>query len=300
MAEQPIADTRGEPSALKKEGKVMAQEKPERRRNTWVIVVVVVLVLVVCGCLTVAGVGWLATSRGWSWLRRPEPRELTTGRGWVPAERELEESFSVSVPVLVDVSNDVGAISIVGTKEESVRVRGLVRAWGTSRILAEDIADEVSVEIRQIDETHIEVVGRNPRDVTRVRTPSLDLTLYVPHECAIEVVNNVGKLGVENIVGSVQAEVKVGEIDVRNLVMTGSTFLSTITGRIRISLPETSEFYIDARTNVGRIDCDFDMRHLQDTRTGVSHQLEGPVGIDPEVELTLSSKTGGISIVESR
>ena len=86
----------------------------------------------------------------------------------------------------------------------------------------------------------------------------------------------------------------------RTRQMTDSSLLSTTTGRIEVSLPDTSEFYLNARTNVGRIDCDFDSRHLQDTRRGLSHQLEGPVGDDPEVELTVSSKTGAISIVESR
>jgi hypothetical protein len=215
------------------------------------------------------------------------------------ATRELDYILDVDTPVLVEVENNVGSIEIVGTDEQEVVIEVVIRGYGGSRLQAERVADAVEVTVEQPSDDHVYVVGRSPSK-SFGKTPTIAFVLHVPHECSLEVTNNVGNVNVEDIDGAANIQVNVGTIDVRGWNMTQDSYLSTDVGKIQARLWEESAFYLDASAKVGDIDTDFDVEDGRDRRPGPGDRLEGAVGEDPYVELTVRVNTGSIKILQER
>ena len=277
----------------------MTERSEKPRSKTWIIVVVIIVILLVlCGCVAVA-VGIAVWSRQppglWPWEGIEVPRlGLQT-----EAARELDYVLDVDTPVLVEVENNVGSVEIVGTDEDEVWVEALVRGYGATRAQAEQAAGDVEVTIEQRDEDHIYVVGRTPSRTFR-KTPNVAFVLHVPRECDLDVTNNVGDVRVKEIDGAAHIQVNVGSIDIRGWNMTQDSYLSTDVGKIQVRLWPESSFYLDAATNVGDIDIDFEIEGPRPKRPGPGDRLEGAVGEDPYIELTVRVKTGSIKILQER
>ena len=134
----------------------------DRRRKkvvAQIIAVVGIFLLLLGSCLTVAGVGWFGSVREWLAGKGIEWKDVRVAGRNVYTTREQEQVFSVQVPVTVVIRNQVGAITVVGTDDDSVSIRADVKAWGATDQLAEKAEKAVRVEMVQLDPTHIEVAG---------------------------------------------------------------------------------------------------------------------------------------------
>jgi len=280
----------------------MAETPQRNRRNTWVIVVVVgaILLLLLCACLAaVAATGWFAFVLPW---QRGGVSGIEINRsdrigGQVEVQRTLEESFNVSTPVLLDVTNEVGRVIITGADQEGVTVQAVVRGYGNTETAAEESADQVNVEIQQVDDNQIRLEGDIPEGVRMGNSPAVDWIVRVPRDTRVQVRNNVGEVQVENIVGSLLLHVDVGEIRVRDFTMNDNSEITTNVGQITVELPADSAFVVEANTGVGNITSEFDVATTRSDRPGPGDSLEGPVGTNPEVTLVLRTSTGEINLL---
>jgi len=280
----------------------MTERSEKRGSKPWIVVVIIVILLVLCGCVAVvAGIAVWSRERPdvWPWGGWREGIEVPWVGVQTEATRELADVFDVETPVLVEVKNNVGSIEIVGTDEEEVVIEVVIRGYGATRAQAEEAADDVEITMEQRDEDHIYVVGRTPSRTFR-KTPNVAFVLHVPRECDLEVTNNVGNVNVEEIDGAANIEVNVGTIDMRGWTITQNSYLSTDVGKVQARLWEESAFYLDASANVGDVDTDFDVEGVHDRRPGPGERLEGAVGEDPYVELTVQVNIGSIKILQER
>ncbi len=277
----------------------MTERSEKPRSKTWIIVVVIIVILLVlCGCVAVVA-GIAVWSRQRYGLRPWEGIDVPRIGLQTEATRELDYILDVDTPVLVEVENNVGSIEIVGTDEDEVWVEALVRGYGGSRLQAERVADTLEVTVEQPADDHVYVVGRSPSK-SFGKTPTIAFVLHVPHECNLEVTNNVGNVNVEEIDGAAHIQVNVGSIDIRGWSITQDSYLSTDVGKIQARLWEESAFYLDASANVGDIDTDFDVEGVHDRQLGPGDRLEGAVGEDPYIELKVRVNTGSIKILQER
>ena len=280
----------------------MTERSEKRGSKPWIVVVIIVILLVLCGCVAVvAGIAVWSRERPdvWPWGSWREGIEVPRIGVQTEATRELADVFDVETPVLVEVKNNVGSIEIVGTDEEEVVIEVVIRGYGATRAQAEEAADDVEITMEQRDEDHIYVVGRTPSRTFR-KTPNVAFVLHVPRECDLEVTNNVGNVNVEEIDGAANIEVNVGTIDMRGWTITQNSYLSTDVGKVQARLWEESAFYLDASANVGDVDTDFDVEGVHDRQLGPGDRLEGAVGEDPYVELTVQVNIGSIKILQER
>ncbi|HHX65452.1 MAG TPA: DUF4097 domain-containing protein [Chloroflexi bacterium] len=274
----------------------------ERRRNNtpWIILAVVVALgaLFLCACTILALVAPTAFTfrQGVTGELRMPRIALPGGRG--ESARNYEERFSVDTPMVLEVNNDVGAIEIRGTDEEEAQVQVTVRAWGNSTEEAESRADDVQVDIQQVAADRVRVTGSLTPQLRVDRSPTINITVQVPRQSRIELVNDVGEVHIQNIEGSMDVRVNVGEVDVRGFTMLDDSTLQTDVGQLRLGLPAGSAFNLDARTGVGEINTDFDLPQEGDDLPGVGDRLEGSVGDNPQVTLTLQTTTGEIRLLE--
>ncbi len=127
----------------------------------------------------------------------------------------------------------------------------------------------------------------------------------------------VGRVDARNLVGALDIEIGVGDIDMKDVrlmedsqvhagvgdvsfrgVLTndGETKMTTDVGSIYISLPKESAFKIDAESEIGSIDIDFELRQRDVESRVVGERVEGEVGNDASAELKLKAGTGEIVV----
>lgn len=275
----------------------MAGEAP-RRGNTGLIIVLVVIGALLVLCCLLALVAALFIPRT-SILRGPVTSvevPIPSGRA-VEATRQLAHAFRVEGDVVLDVSNQVGDIIIEGTDDGQVIVEALVRAYGATSADAERAADEVELTIEERGTGRIRAIGRHRQGLEfGGRSPTVRFMIRVPREATVQVSSNVGRVEVTDIVGSATIKSDVGDVVVREFVMRDDTRIETSVGRILVELPDDASFVVDAQTNVGNIDTEFDVRGASERRTPPGDRLQGEVGNAPQNELRLRTNTGDITI----
>jgi len=258
---------------------------------------IVIGVLFLCCCsLAVLGAAlypWVTEQRGPAGIL-----ELPSGGG-VEATRELDRAFQVpdGVVVVLDVRNQVGDIIIEGTDDGQVIVEALVRAYGATTADAERAADEVELEIEQQADNRIRVIGRYRRDLAfQGRSPSVRFMIRLPRDATLQICSGVGRVEVSDVAGSATITSEVGDVIVREFAMDDDTRIEASVGRILVELPADSAFVIDAETQVGDIDTEFEVRGAAPQRLPPGDRLQGEVGNAPQVELVLRTNTGDITI----
>ena len=299
-----------------------APQVQEKRSNTPIILIIVgaVLLLLLCCCVVVFGANAIFRARsvdtGVSFLDRGVSivREIAPfATGQVEAAHTLEETVTeIDTPVTIEVDNQVGEVRIIGADVDTVQVSALVRAWGDSDAQAQENLDRVRVTVDTVAADHVRVTGSFPQRLYPRRSPSVQLTIRVPRDGVVDASTNVGEVTVEGISGDVTARTNVGEIGVEDVAgalqlttdvgdirvddwtMTGDSRLETNVGRVRVGLRDAA-FTLDAQTNVGNIDTEFDVDGEEERRVP-GERLTGAVGENPQMNLVLRTGTGEITL----
>jgi len=267
-----------------------------RRGNTALIVVLIVIGVLMLCCCSLAAAGallypWIGEERGAAGVA-----DMPSGGG-VEATREVDRAFRVQGEVVLDVSNQVGDVTIEGADDGQVVVEALVQAYGATTADAERAADEVEVTVEQRGDNRIRVVGRYRQGLEfRGRSPSVRFLIRVPHQTSVVAVCRVGRVDVADIEGSANISSDVGDVIVREFTMRGDTRIEVGVGRILVELPSDAAFVLDAQTNIGDIDTEFDVRGASPERVPPGDRMWGEVGDDPQVKLVLRTNTGDITI----
>ena len=277
------------------------EEERRPRRGLLVAVIVAAMVLLLCVCGAVAiGAGVFLTDRaaqGFS-LGNLEDMKLPGIRETVGVRRN--DVFVVDTPVEVEIENDVGSVEVLGTSGSEVRVEAEIIGYGRSMARAGQIADDIEIRIERVSDSQMRLVARNPRNLPSLSGAKVSFVVEVPYECALNVTQDVGSVGVQDLQGSVSISLDVGDVDVENLSLDGDSEIKVDVGDIRISLAEGSAFELDASTDVGSIDSDLQVRGGVKDRSVPGEKLSGNVGDDPEHRLELETDTGTITITEVR
>lgn len=276
----------------------MAETPQRNRKNTWLIVVIVgaILLLLLCACLAVVlAASWFSVTFPW---QRSEISGITIDRigDQMEMQRAREEAFNVSTPVLLDITNKVGDIHIIGTDEERVSVQAVMRGYGDTRAVAEEMVNKVTAEIQQTEDNQIRLVGSIPHGPRVGNSPEVDWTVRVPRQVQLQIRNNVGEVRIENVAGSIQVTGDVGDISVKGFTLTADSQLTANVGDISISLPRDSEFTLDATTGVGNVRSEFHTAAEPGDRRAPGSALKGTVGDNPQSTLKVQADVGDITI----
>jgi len=277
-----------------------------------ILVAVVILGLLLCCCLgTVAllsargysGGGWLSSLGSWGPGLREESRGFT-------------QEFRVDLPATLVVDNEVGQVTVrpgdVGVVTVETRYRARAGTTGAATRLLDSVGYETDASSDRV-EIRVDLPSSMVNAVV-----SVDLDITVPRETSVEVRNNVGEMQVTGVVGTLHLRGDVGEVRVRDVTLTGPSEvqasvgevdfagilpesgevrITSQVGSVRVTLPAESQFFLDASTGVGDIDCDFELQDREeDDNRGPASELRGRVGVNPAVSLYLRAGTGEVSL----
>lgn len=257
--------------------------------NKPLLIIVVVAILLICCCLVAAA---LAATGVLSFF---PIRAATNMR--VEASASVERSFDVTTPVSLWAEVNVGKMTVKVGEGDTVRVTAAKRAWGQDRQQAEDYLAEIQVNIDQPEANRVEIKTDIPNRLNRLgRTPTVDLTIWVPRETDLDLTTNVGSIQVTGVEGTFDLQTNVGDITLRDARLAGNSQINTDVGSIDLRLPANSTFSFRAQTNVGDIDIEFDVRNERRDEEIVGGTVEGDIGDDPTVHVELETNTGDINI----
>ena len=84
-----------------------------------------------------------------------------------------------------------------------------------------------------------------------------------------------GEMNIMDFIGNLEADSVSGDINARYKVFDNNADIKTISGKVKIGLPENAEFYLKTNTVSGEVDTDFPITIIS---FGKMNQLEGTVG----------------------
>jgi hypothetical protein len=244
------------------------------------------------------------------------------------AEETIEEKFAVTAEPTVSVETFHGSVEVRQGKANLVEVRLIKRAGGVDAEQAARLLQEFVVKLEETKPNHIDIsVKIAERNLTPQRGARVEL--LVPAKAAlnlrtsnapITVLDVGGSLTLRTANGAIQvqgttgtlnlstsnspveitgqdatitAESTNGTISFRGSLREAVHTLMTRNGRIKLELPASATFHLDAATTSGKIDCAFKLKPTKKTK---DRELIGTVGDDPKTSLKLRTSNGNISI----
>lgn len=285
------------------------------RDNRVIIVVVAALVLLML-CLCFALLAWAAVGPSGGLARFGIGPFGVFGAAASRVDDTIVSEVRVDGPAVLTVRNQVGEVNVRTGPGNVVVVEARRQARAENTRVAQSLLDQITVNVSGSGNRAIVDVSIPTSVGTRTASVRLDIT--VPAETDLEIRNDVGSMRVDGVTGIMTLHANVGDMVVRNVILTGPSRLTTDVGRLefagslpeegevamttrvgelRLDLPRESEFRLDAQANIGDIRTDFELEEREAGREGVvGAELRGRVGADPGVSLVLRSNTGAIAI----
>ncbi len=228
-------------------------------------------------------------------------------------------ALNSSETVMLEVDSNVGTIQIQPGAADEVLIDYTKTAYGQTDQRAQDELAEMTVLIdQQPDRVVVNTVQR--ANLRHPRTNKVDLTITVPPQIALNIINQVGDvtikgltipsaLTVKNDVGNITLDgvtVQAGMLvicdvgDVRfsgDLGDLGMYTLSADVGSIAVTLPADTSAMLDVAAQVGSISVDnaFTLSGQTGETQDVHATLKGTLG-DGVVQVNVRTNVGNVSI----
>ncbi|HTQ59888.1 MAG TPA: DUF4097 family beta strand repeat-containing protein [Candidatus Solibacter sp.] len=126
----------------------------------------------------------------------------------------FDRSLDVSGPILVDLSNVAGDVSIVGSADGKVHVHGIVQVsgfgFGSPQKRLDDILANPPVELKGS-------TLRVGKELSRLHSVSISYSLEVPRQTEVNATSISGSDSIRNVAGPVRAESVSGSVRAQDI-----------------------------------------------------------------------------------
>ena len=147
---------------------------------------------------------------------------------------------------------------------------------------------------------------------------SVNLDVTVPADSNLNLKTNVGNVEVKGVSGQMTLNSNTGSITAENVTLTGSSTMKTNvgtvnfdgqitngdsynfesnTGSVNVTLPASTTFHVDAKTDTGSIHSDFPIAVQKST---VGAEAHADIGNSPTTTITTRTNTGDIHIRQGK
>ena len=247
------------------------------------------------------------------------------------ATETVSDSFTTNAQATIIAETFNGKINVQAGSGDQVAVTVTKTGSGTSQANAEADLKNVEVKMTQDGDT-IRITARRT-DRKPFNNSGAEIELTVPENAILDITTSNGKItstgvrgdlklttsngelvvkggqGAQSLTtsnGSIQVEAQSAQVNAQtsngSITFTGSLAegkqaFETSNGSVEISLPGDSQFNIDARTSNGKISTEFPV-----TFSGSSqdNELNGTVGQNPAMSISVSTSNGSIKLMKSQ
>ncbi len=188
----------------------------------------------------------------------------------------------------LDVLVEIGSVTIRPSTEKVITVDATYRHMD---VWVERQGDTVVVRAESED-TFLEKLSR----LFNNDHPKADLVIHLPAHCEVNAKTITGKLSVEGMQATVTGRVITGKLAFKEIqgpiyakTITGKLSYSgelsednhrfeTVTGEIVLTLPQTTNAKLSAKTTTGSLSCQLPLVDMQEDRHFVGGRLQGTLG----------------------
>jgi hypothetical protein len=192
---------------------------------------------------------------------------------------EFHKVYPLSAQGRVEIDNLNGPVHITGWDRAEVKVDAVKTAWSKERLAeakieVESAQDRISIRTRYPDHDHTFNFGG---DDEHNNPPRVEYTITVPRQASLDEIKLVnGRLDIQDVSGEVRASCVNGRIQARNLqgrtdlntvngeldasvdqLPSSGLKLSSVNGRLHVTLPSDTNAEVRASTMSGNISDDF-------------------------------------------
>jgi len=195
---------------------------------------------------------------------------------------------------LLEVTNEIGSISVHGSDQSQCTVTTTVKAKADTKEQAQRIADQVKLVVTPAD-GKVRISMTKPETENRREGPNYQATLEVtvPRNVQLKVSQGVGNIRLASLRGSVEAFAKVGSIEATDVA--GRVTLSADVGSVGYFAPKDFSAKVQARAAMGRVESDFPLEIAKPRGIAMGSSASGTIG-QGEGELSLKTNVGSIQI----
>jgi DUF4097 and DUF4098 domain-containing protein YvlB len=169
----------------------------------------------------------------------------------------LEESKTLKVdtesPVILNVINDLGKVTIIGADVTTVQIDVIKTAYDSTLEKADQEVKAIKYSIEQNDNTiGVKYEVPNLNDFSEYNT--VDFFITVPNQTSTNIEANFGEVNVSNTKGTVDIASDFGDVSVQNIE--GALTLENSSGEIEISNVDAGSQDVQITADFGKITLD--------------------------------------------
>ncbi|ASS74903.1 hypothetical protein CIG75_07860 [Tumebacillus algifaecis] len=227
-----------------------------------------------------------------------------------------EETFELANIKKIRLENNVGQIKVTADAKATKATLKFIKKLNTNEAKSEAEAKlkQVAIDVNTTDGEILHVQASQYYSNSWMKQFRVDYELIVPPTMAIElntkvsdittvgmlsdlsVEANVAKIDIDGFKGKLSVKNNTGAISIKGGQEIKEVEVSSNVGALTLQLPEKANLNVDAKTNVGALDSEF---QLNERRIGPSKSVQGKIGSGGG-QVTLSTNTGAISIVKQK
>ncbi|MGD0013348.1 MAG: DUF4097 family beta strand repeat-containing protein [Bryobacteraceae bacterium] len=220
---------------------------------------------------------------------------------------EFHQTYPLAATGQVAVHNINGAIHVTAWDRNEVRVDAVKLGRDAEALKLAQIVVEASANA-------IDIRTKYPEDCHDCHGASVEYTLTVPRQAALDHINSVnGAVTIEGVTGSIKASTVNGNVEIQRAsgdvdastvngrvgaayerLSSGRVSLGTVNGAISLALPKEVSAHLKASTVHGGIHADFDLA-VRSAGYGPGASVDSTLG-GGGAEVKLHTVNGGINL----
>ena len=167
-------------------------------------------------------------------------------------ERTIQQQAALATGSTLIAETDVGSITVTGADVVDCNLTATIRVKAPTEQKAQEIAEQVKIELVPKGNTLTVETTKPPKKCKRSICISFDIT--VPEQTNLQLVSDVGKIHISDIIGEINARTDVGKIYCEEI--SGNIDLKTDVGKVKVVYSKTAPAVCNANiaTDVGGID----------------------------------------------
>lgn len=208
---------------------------------------VVIGLLVTALVLLLAGIGAVLFFT----LRSGFPSDIAfTGNVTSKIEESKTLKVDIDEPVLLNIVDDVGSVSITGADVKTVQIDVVKTSYDTTQEKADEKVKNIKYSIEQTGNT-ISITYEVPNLNNFRNYNSVDFVITVPNETIVDIDNNIGDVKISEIQGNASVQLDFGNTNVANI--TGALSVNSNGGDINASAIKANSEEITLHSDFGNI-----------------------------------------------
>ncbi|HJR79211.1 MAG TPA: DUF4097 family beta strand repeat-containing protein [Anaerolineales bacterium] len=177
-------------------------------------------------------------------------RDVLRSRNLISATTEETKTLNTDGPITLNVQNDAGVVSIVGSEGDEMTVNVVKTGFGRTQAEAERDLENIEYEIQQTGDAitltyKLATFGMDDAGDT------VDFIITVPFEAGIDVESGFGEVSVSNTNGEVSIANNFGEVTVQNIE--GGLTVNTESGQVEASSINAGSENIELTSGFGTV-----------------------------------------------